>query len=186
MITDVVCEKLVKRKFEGRAVAALGAKLLAIVLMMILSVLVMLRFNLALIVLPLVLIPLGIWLIVKALKNRNVEYEYDFVNGMLTIDKIINMSDRKHLFDLDVSKVEKIGEFDEDTFNMRGVDFLGNYTASDAMENAYFLLYKGSSGKTNVVVLEKDDPNANEKILDAMRRYINPLVFREGFKNYGN
>lgn len=186
MITDVVCEKLVKRKFEGRAVAAFGAKLLAIVLMMALSVLVMLRFAAALIILPLVLIPVGIWLIIKVIKNRNVEYEYDFVNGMLTVDKIINMADRKHLFDLDVKKVEKIGEFDPDEFNMHGVDFLGNYTATDAMDNAYFLLYKGDSGKTNVVVLEKDDPEAEEKILEAMRRYINPLVFREGFKHYGN
>ena len=186
MITEFVSEKLVQRKFEGKAVAIFAAKLAGIFLAFMLApVYATLRYNIAIGMLAVIMIPLGVWLMVRTVKSTRVEYEYTFFNGTLTIDKIINMENRKSLFDMDVTKVEKCGDFDRATFNMHGVDFLGNYSATDAMTNAYFLQYKSSTGKTNVIVLEKDDKDKGDDILDSMRRYIPQMVYREGFGKYG-
>ena len=186
MITEFVSEKLVKRKFEGRAVAAFTAKLAAIILLCMLApVYATLRFNIGISMIAIILIPLGVWLIVRTVRSTRVEYEYTFFGGTLTVDKIINMENRKHLFDMDVTKVEKAGWFDRSKFNMHGVDFLGNYSASDEMNNAYYLQYKSGSGKTNVIVLEKDDEEKGDNILESMRRYIPQMVYREAFPKYG-
>lgn len=182
MITEFVSEKLVKRRFEGKAVAVFAAEIIGLVLLILAALIVPFKYDFRLSMLTIMLVPLFIYLMTRVVKSTKVEYEYCFFNCTLTVDKIINMENRRHLFDLDVSKVEKAGEFDKDTFNMHGVDFLGNYTASDAMDNAYFLQYKGESGKTNVIVLEKDDPEKNDKILESMRRYIPQTVYREGFR----
>ncbi len=176
MITDVVCEKIVAKKFELLDALILVAEIIGLLALVFGSVLVA-GLNAMLSIVPVIVLAIAVYLIIKLVKGIKTEYEYDFVNGDLTIDKIINMSDRKFLFSMDVHDVDKIGDYDGEKYDRSRIDSFKCFAARRNPDNAIFMEYKDKEGKRCCVVIEKD-----EKILDALRRCVAPSVYREGFR----
>lgn len=164
---DIFLEQLVKKKR--------GFKELLTVLFSILGVLVVLWF------LPIVFIIPGIgfalfavcviliYLLYFLITSINQEFEYCFTNGILDVDKIINMRKRKKVLEINVRKMEVMGNKAAPEYRRyledSNVKKVYACTHKDA-EDLCFLVYSDESGKTVMLLF-----NPNEKIIDAIRRY---------------
>ena len=107
-VTDVFVEWLVKRRKSGLDWAMiLGSLVLSVVLLLV-------SFHVAVLVnfpmIPYFLFfgcAYGVYWIISQL---NLEFEYSFTNGDITVDKIINKKKRKRVVSFDAKNVEAIGE----------------------------------------------------------------------------
>lgn len=164
---DIFVEQLVKKKR--------GIKDLLTVLASILGMLVVLWIVPFAFVIPGVgfalfaLCVIFIYLLYFLITSINQEYEYCFTNGILDVDKIINMRKRKKMLEINVRKMEMMGSKTSAEF--------GKYMADSNVKKVYacthkaaedlcFLVFPEESGK-NIMLLF----NPNEKIIDAIRRY---------------
>lgn len=164
---DIFVEQLVKKKR--------GIKELLTVLASILGVLVVLWIVPFAFMIPGVgfalfaLCVIFIYLLYFLITSINQEYEYCFTNGILDVDKIINMRKRKKMLEINVRKMEMMGTSTSAEF--------GKYMADSSVKKVYacthkaaedlcFLIFPEESGK-NIMLLF----NPNEKITDAIRRY---------------
>ena len=183
MISDIVCEQLIKKKFgpkqavQGGAIVVVGG-LLSYVLWAIGEV-----ADRTVHLLGLLFLASGWAATVYFLRFvLMVEYEYTFVNGELTIDKIMAKSKRKHIANITVRGFEKIGKFDPNVVNNIKADIECDYSTSKDDENTLYALYRDE--KTGRKTLLFFTPN--EKIILAMKSYVNASVFREAFPNLRN
>ena len=177
MISDIVCEFMVKRKLSTlqilKAVAVfLGGFALTFLISsfgayadragMMGAMLFMVGIF--------VTVFFGRWLVM-------IEYEYCYVNGELSFDKIYAKSKRRHLLDVDLKAVEKMGRPESDVINSLKVDAVKDYSASVDNENTIFIYYKDSNSTKNTLIFF----TPNQKMLDAMKTAVTPTVYRECF-----
>ena len=99
----------------------------------------------------------------------NMEYEYCFTNGSLDVDQIINARRRKKMTEINVRKMELMGDRNCPEFQKymgnTGVKKLYACTHKDA-EDLCFLVFLDMDGKEKMLLF-----NPNEKIKDGIRRY---------------
>ncbi len=173
MISDVVCERIVEKKREKSEMIKSTLIVAAAAVLVIICALFILfmpgTFALAVVVM------IGVvYFAIKLLGNLNVEYEYCFVNGELTVDKILNKSVRKEQMTLQVKNVDKAGYYTS------GMDIQGNvlnYSDSDDPEGAVYFQFRDVTGRVNVAIM-----NLDEDFLAKMKPHFNQLVYREAFK----
>ena len=175
MISDVVWEYLVEKKRESSenlksAGIVVGATALVFLLMLAIyyfpslgAIFILLIFGI-------------VYGAVKLLGRLAVEYEYCFVNGELTVDKIVQKSTRTHLATLNVKNVEKAGYYDAATFNSASAGNVLNYSDSDNPQGAVYLQFRDSNGYTTTLIL-----SLREDHIERMKPHFNQLVYREAF-----
>ncbi len=164
---DIFVEQLVKKKR--------GIKELMTVLASILGALAVLWIVPFAFVIPgigfalFALCVIFIYLLYFLVTSINQEFEYSFTNGILDIDKIINMRKRKKMLEINVRKMEMMGRNTAAEFGKYMVDSnvkkVYACTHKDA-EDLCFLVFPEESGKTIMLLF-----NPNEKITEAIRRY---------------
>ncbi|MDR1003262.1 MAG: DUF6106 family protein [Oscillospiraceae bacterium] len=179
MITDIICEQLVAKKIEPKDIVKAF-----VVFMLIMSV------TLGVSVLVDMLLSVyfgGVWLLsliggcylaYRYMKTLSIEYEYIFVNGEMTVDKIIAKSSRKRLFSFDTRTIEKMGKYDPNAFANKQYDSRLNFSETYAGEGAYFAEIRDKKHGSVLLIF-----SPNEKIISALKPYMNKLVYREAFPN---
>lgn len=178
MFSDIVCEQLVKKKNGPKQIIA-GALtvsfgfLLSWILFDVANVLID-RTGM----LGVILLVVGIALTVFFVRFIiGVEYEYSFVNGELTIDKILAKSKRKHLTDIKVKTFEKLGKYDPEKVNKLKVDVVRDYSVDKYDTNSIYAYFKDeTSGRKTLLIF-----TPNQKLIDSMKTYVSATVYREAF-----
>lgn len=100
------------------------------------------------------------------IKSFNVEYEYVYAGGELTIDKITDQSKRKKIIDLDMQKVELVAEYKShhmDNYRNNPALKVFDYSSGDEDAKVYAIAYTDAKNK-GLYLFEP-----NEKLLKVMR-----------------
>ncbi len=176
MVSDVVCEYLVEKKHEKKETLLSAAIITGVVLLVVVLALVILNYP-GFTALGIVLIVGAVYLGIKLIGNLSVEYEYCFVNGELTVDKILNKSTRKHVMSLEVKNVLKAGWYNHEKFIDRDAGHIINCSYSNEPTDAIFLQFRDVNGAMHTAIL-----SPSEDFLVKMKPHFNQLVYREGFK----
>lgn len=162
---EVFVEQIIKRKTE---ISGIALRLLLVVLFAasIASFLWlgMLGFTLA------VLIGYVMYL---GFSYTSIEYEYSFLNGELSIDKIMGQRKRKHLAEFQMKEAEIVAPSLSDEVvrasqNTKTKDF----SSGRRTDRMYSMIVAGKDGRVQVV-FEPDD-----KLLDAMY-HVRPNIVRK-------
>lgn len=181
MISDIVCEQLIKKKTEGKDVLKMVLfGILGVGVPPLLFIILTYFFGsgvFALIPLFVVLFIGGIALAVHLIKNCSFEYEYIYVNGELSIDKIVAREKRSRLISFDAKNVEGFGKYvpgkTAKNQSCNGIYiYTDNYSGKDAV---YFDVRHASLGMVRVVF------SPNLKMALSMRPYLNRSMFNETF-----
>ncbi len=182
MFTDVVFEQIIKKKFEAKDyLKALLYMFLGIFLPTLFVFLLALFFGLGVVIVNLlpfvVLIYLaGFIMMIGLIRNLSIEYEYTFVNGDLTIDKIIAKKKRKRMLAFDVKLVEDMGIYESGKFaGEKDVTKL-IYTDTYSGEGDLYLDFRHVSiGRTIVVI------KSSERIGKALKPFVKRSLHKEVF-----
>ena len=118
-----------------------------------------------------------IYLCYYVFSSTSVEYEYSFLNGELTIDRILGQRKRKHVATFDLNQTELVARTNSDdiisrTSGMRVADFSSGIKSDDLCS----MIVNGKNGQIHVI-FEPD-----EEMIRAMK-YVRPsLVKIDGIK----
>jgi len=135
----------------------------------VLGVLGLLQINLIFIV-------LGILLFVATyfiFQELDLEYEYLYVNGELTVDKIMGKSSRKQCINITLDQVEVVApvkSFHLSEYNNKKTAVL-DYSSGRADAVLYEMYFKGKKGLTKLIF------EPNDKMLEGMRMLSPRKVF---------
>lgn len=177
MISDIVCEYMVKRKFNIMQAGQAAFIIVAGVLVSdIIASLVTFADPSRVMFFALLLCGLGLTAFFARFALI-VEYEYSFVNGELTVDRILARSRRKHMLDVNVKTIHKLGYFNKSGINEHGIDTVKDFSSCRTDEDTVFACYKDESTGKNVMLLF----TPNQKMIDAMKPYVSATVYREAF-----
>jgi len=107
--------------------------------------------------------------------NLFVEYQYDFTNGEIDIDKILEMKKRKRVISFDIKKVDLLAPENSDyvkSYSRKAVKTINTVKANstDKVYNAYIL-------EDNQVIKLRFIPN--EEFLNLCYKY-NPRAVKRG------
>ena len=118
---------------------------------------------------------LAVYFLYKMVCTINLEYEYTFTNGMMDVDKIINMRSRKSMVEVNIRKIEIAGKKDNPAF--------GKYMADRNVKKVYACSRKDAEDLGFIVFQDKDSKNKmllfnpNEELQEAIRRFNPQKVF---------
>ncbi len=183
MISDVVYERIIKKKYEGRDYAKcflfifLCIVIPAVVLFAVANfieggiyILLSMVGYIILLYVAAIIIAIGL------VKNTSYEYEYTFVNGDMTIDKIIAKNKRKRMISFDVKLVEDMGVYDPQKFaDNKDITTLV-YSDTYAGEGDIYMDFRHPSIGRTVLVIKSD-----ERLEKALKPYIKRHVFKAAF-----
>lgn len=181
MFSDIICEQLVKRKIGPKQMvtAAVIVSVGLIISLFLRAVGMIVDRTLGM--MGILLFALGIFLTVYIVRFFIfVEYEYSFVNGELTIDRISAKSKRKHMMDVAVKSFEKIGRYDSEKVKNLKADTVRDYSADPYASDAVYAYYKDSSSGRKILLIF----SPNEKLIGSIKPYVNGMMFREAFPNF--
>lgn len=176
MVSDIVCEYMVKRKLDISQIVKAVAVFLGgfVATFLISSVGAYADFSGGMMGAMLIVIGVGItiffgrWFLM-------IEYEYAYFNGEIAFDKIIAKSRRKHLLDVELKSVEKMGRPDDEALNQLKVDAVKDYSMSLDSEGTIFIYFKDPNTSKNTLLFF----TPNQKMLDAMKTSVSATVYRE-------
>ena len=110
---------------------------------------------------------------------RNLEYEYSFTNGDVTVDKIINRRSRKRMVSFDCKDVEDMGVYDEKAAQqLEGRAFDKRFSCGE-IDMGQGCWYMDCHSKKHGHVLLTFSPN--EDILGAIKAALPYLVRQQAF-----
>ncbi len=175
MISDILCEQLVKRKFGSKQIFIGGCiALLGLILSLVLYV-IGAYVDTVTGLMRIILFFCGVAITVFFLRKLMVEYEYAFYNGELTVDRITAKSKRKAMLSVSVKGFEKMGKYTPDAVERLNFTKIRDYSISKYDSDAVFALYKDEkSGEKTLLIF-----SPNEKLIKALKTSVNPTVFRE-------
>lgn len=106
-------------------------------------------------------------------QTTNVEYEYSYLNGELSIDKIYNQVKRKKWTVLDLKSAELIAPANHPDFkramnNNEIIDYSSGFETEDELTGVVIRTGRGAQ----VILLRE-----NKRIIEAMRR-IKPMIVK--------
>jgi len=112
----------------------------------------------------------------KLITQINLEYEYSFTNGFVSVDKIINRASRKRLLSFECASAQEIGEYTKNKAKLDGQSFQTKLFACEYSDGtgAWYMVVKGNkeAGRTLFVF------NSDDEFLDAIKNAIpRPLKF---------
>lgn len=154
-MNEVFIEQLVKRKTTSKSILAKVALIFATVIVFALSLII--PFGL---ILGILMVLLDIYVF----KMFDLEFEYTYIRGELSIDKIMGKERRKKAATFDLSKLEIIAPSDSyllDSF--RNCNKVYDFTTLEEGAKVYAMIIHGNSGYDKVLF----EPNS--EILSAMK-----------------
>lgn len=164
MLDDIYAEFLVKRKMP------IGLLILKVVL--ILAAALILAVGLCLCYYTYSIsgfigfgVCIGVYFLVR---SWNLEYEYIFTSGELTIDKVIDQSRRKKLVNIDMQKVELVAEYQShymDEYRNNQSMKVYDYTSQRPEAKKYAVAYMDAEQRGLYLI------EPNEKLLKVMRNF---------------
>lgn len=134
-------------------------------------------------ILAIVTITAGVLLI----RRLDMEFEYSFFGGDLTIDKIYNQSKRVPVAEFALRNVEEMGRYDP--AKHKGIDTKFICTSSEDGMGAVYLKVPNNMvtlGKnvtlsgSNIYIIIENDPRVHENI----KPHLRASVYREGIKAF--
>lgn len=177
MASDIVCEYMVKRKLSVPQIVKAAAIIMGgFTATFVISSLGAYADRSGMMGAMLLMIGIGVtiffgrWLIM-------IEYEYAYFNGEITFDKILAKSKRRHLMDVDLKTVEKMGRPDDEAINSLKVDTIKDYSESIDHENTIYIYFKDPVSTKNTLLFF----TPNQKMTDAMKTAVSATVYREFF-----
>lgn len=174
-MSDVFLEFMVHRKNSGKAMfikmgALLGGALVAFLIILLAPLLGVFSMIGYLVAAGAVY---GGW---KLYSMQNLEYEYIITNGDMDVDKIINRNSRKRMISVKCQSFDALGKYDPKA--AQGQSCKSKFFAcSDPSDSDvwYATFSHATHGQTMLVF------NANERMLEAFRRYIPKTLAYEVF-----
>ena len=104
----------------------------------------------------------------------SVEYEYSFLNGELSVDKIIGQRKRKSIANYDIKEAEIVAPFVSDAVVRASANaIIKDYSTRTNNNDVYAMIINNSNGKFKVVF------EPNEKVLEAMY-HVRPAIVKKG------
>ena len=104
----------------------------------------------------------------------SVEYEYSFLNGELSVDKIIGQRKRKSIASYDIKEAEIVAPFVSDAVVRASANaIIKDYSTRINNNDVYAMIINNSNGKFKVVF------EPNEKVLEAMY-HVRPAIVKKG------
>ncbi len=170
---DIFVEQLVKKKKEPKDFLIILAGVVCVFV-----VLFVLTFALAIPGIGFAIFAacvISMYLIYFLITSINQEFEYCFTNGMLDVDKIINMRKRKRVQEINVRKMEMLGNREDRSFRKHmedsGLKKIYACTHKDA-KDLCFLIFLDEEGTRKMLLF-----NPNDKIIDGIKKYNPQKVF---------
>lgn len=163
---EVFVEQILKRKItiSGVLLRILSIFIVLIGLMSIMW-LQMLGFTLT------VLLAYGAYMIWV---YTSLEYEYSFLNGELTIDKIMGQRKRKSMASYDIKEAEVIAPVMSEQIIRASMNaIVKDFSSGSKNGDVYAMIINNASGKAKVLF------EPNEKVLEAMR-HVRPAIVIKG------
>lgn len=104
----------------------------------------------------------------------SVEYEYSFLNGEFSVDKIIGQRKRKSIANYDIREAEIVAPLVSDAVvRASGNAIIKDYSTRTNNNDVYAMIINNSNGKLKVVF------EPNEKVLEAMY-HVRPAIVKKG------
>ena len=159
---DFYAEKLVRKKTTGKdiMIKCLMAALTVIAV-----------FSLFVIPFGIFLIFLMIGLDIFIFRSLDVEYEYQYINGDIDIDKIMHKERRKNVFAANIKDMELLAPSGKSQLNSFGdarlYDFTGGFGDADVYEMVFV-----ESGVKKKVLFEPDERMVEGIWMQAPRKVI--------------
>ena len=180
---DIFIEQLVKRKRTMRdRITFIVTIILVILIPATITLLALYNFILHyFVILALFLLLMGIWFIWFVRSHQNVEYEYQMVQDILVVSKIIAKRKRKELLRLNTRSIENLAKGDEPEVNKTRLVRVTDAAADSSDDkNTYFAIYTHAGGGRRALFF-----NPNEKVLNAMKPYLKKEIVLKLFYNRG-
>ncbi len=181
MVSDVVFEQIIKKKFEAKDfikcfgiifVCFILPSMLFMFLAAVLGPEIIFAYGSIIMLILIGLIVLAVFLI----RNTSYEYEYIFVNGELTIDKITAKSKRSRMLNIDVKLIESMGIYDAASFVCGKDTTLLIYSDTYSGDGDLYLTFRHPSiGNTTLVI------KSSEKLGKALKPYVKRSIHKEVF-----
>ncbi len=162
-MSDFMTEQLVKKRATG-ADALKKAGLIAITAVIGLFTLMMPFLMFVLII--------AIALDVFLFGRMNVEFEYAYFSGDITIDKIFNMQSRKRLLSANVKDVYVIAPTGSDELRPYENLKVLNYSSQEPGRKTYTMVLEHKGEKVQVVIEPKEEILKNMKTLAPRKVFI--------------
>ncbi len=187
MATDSVVEFFVKR-VKGTKSNLKLAGICAVAAIIITAVIVINMFtNSAYVGVSLLAVLVAIILAVYLIRRLNLEFEYSFFGGELTIDRIYNQSKRSPLVEFALKNVEEFGLYKPGQTNAPGFRIICT-PDEDGKDGIYLkvpsnVIKAGKGVSLNegftFIVLEN-----SQRVHDAIKSGMRPSVYREGIRQF--
>ena len=164
---DVFVEQIIKRRLSlGGLAIRIGAIFLVLIGILLLPVLKL--------ILTITVTALFIYLAYLAFVYTSVEYEYSFVNGELTIDRILGKRKRKPGETYDIRKATLIAPVNsEEVYNKSEFLTKIDYTGTNNKDDHYAIIIDDVEGVKGALMITIEP---EEKLLDAMHN-LRPNIF---------
>lgn len=123
----------------------------------------------------------GIWFIWFVRSHQNVEFEYQVVQDIVVVSKIIAKRKRKEIMKLDVRTIDKLDKGSEP--EIQKMNFVRLYDAaeksSDDENTTYAVFQHAALGRCALMF------NPNERVLNAMKPYLKKEIVLKVFYHRG-
>lgn len=174
-------EKLVKRKTEGKLLAARIALILGYILFAVGGVIlaILLADGHPALILLVALLDFCLWLLTHKLVQ--IEYEYTFIGGSFYLAKILGRSARRELFSEELSRAATVAPYSGQyklEVEKRNIQRCISAVSSKNAENVWFILFEKESGGATLILFEAD-----ERSLKHLRQAAPRAVAREKLTN---
>lgn len=154
-MNEVFIEHLIKRKTTSKSIIAKVALIFATIIVFALSLII--PFGL---VLGILMVLLDVYLF----KMFDLEFEYTYIRGELSIDKIMGKERRKKAASFDLSKLEIVAPTDSYLLDSyKNCNKVYDFTSLEEGVKVYALILHGNGGYERVLF----EPNS--EILSAMK-----------------
>ncbi|MFI3205676.1 MAG: DUF6106 family protein [Clostridia bacterium] len=167
---DIFLEFLIKRKRSPKNIAIIiGSIFLAVLLIYLAGAILPTYFGSTSVSIVFFLLCGCVYGIYWVVCQQNIEYEYAFTNGDLSIDKIMSQKSRKRLTSFDCKDIEDIGDYTPDLPALKNKNFEHKIFASvyESGDDAVYVIAR--SKKTGYTLLVFDP---SEKMVDAIKNSI--------------
>lgn len=162
---EVFVERIIKRRMSVSGL-----------LLRLLSILVVLIGMFTILFLGMLGITITVLLVYSAYlcwTYTSIEYEYSFLNGELTIDKIMGERKRKTIDSYDIRKAEIVAPSSSDEIMRRAgsakkIDYSSGYQSNDL----YSIIINAGKGTMHVII------EPDEKMIDAMY-HVRPNIVKK-------
>lgn len=164
-MSEVFVERIIKRKisFKGMMLRLLS---IILVLLGVFSI-----FILGL--LGMTITAVLIYVSYLCWAYTNIEYEYSFLNGELTIDKIMGERKRRHVAEFNIKEAEIVApSLSDDIVRASHNAVIKDFSSGHDTKNMYSMIIAGKDGRSQVV-FEPD-----ENMIEAMY-HVRPNIVKK-------